>query len=60
VLTLKSNQNVTPLLQHEKVVELAKKYGKSSGQILLRWLVQRNVVVKNHEIRIIDVNQDRI
>lgn len=41
-----NNQNgVTPLLQNEKVVELAKKYGKSAGQIILRWLVQRNVVV---------------
>ena len=30
----------TPLLQ-----EIAAKYGKTTGQIMLRWLIQRNVVV---------------
>ena len=30
----------TPLLQ-----EIAEKYGKTTGQVMLRWLIQRNVVV---------------
>jgi aldehyde reductase len=32
------------LLEDPKLVELGKKYNKSSAQIVLRWAVQRNVV----------------
>ena len=32
------------LFQNEVLTRIAKKYGKSVGQIALRWLVQRNVV----------------
>ncbi|XP_049849604.1 aldo-keto reductase family 1 member B1-like [Schistocerca gregaria] len=34
-----------PLLEHELVQELAKKYARTSAQIVLRWSVQRNLVV---------------
>ena len=33
------------LLEHPHLVELAKKYGKSVGQVILRWLLQLDLVV---------------
>jgi len=32
------------LFQNERLVAIGKKYGKSVGQVVLRWLMQRNIV----------------
>lgn len=34
-----------PLLQHPVLIDLGEKYGKTPAQIVLRWDVQRNVIV---------------
>ncbi len=33
------------LFQNEKLIEIGKKYNKSVAQVILRWLIQRGVVV---------------
>ncbi len=33
------------LFEHTTLVDIGKKYGKSSAQIILRWLIQRGVIV---------------
>jgi len=43
------------LLDDPKIVEVGKKYNKSSAQVILRWLVQRDVIVIPKS-----VNKDRI
>ncbi len=32
-------------LQHPKILELATKYNKTPAQVILRWLIQRDVIV---------------
>lgn len=34
-----------PLLQHPALIELGERYGKTPAQIVLRWDIQRNVIV---------------
>lgn len=34
-----------PLLQHESVESIAKKHGKTTGQVLLRWAIERDIAV---------------
>ncbi|KAB7495272.1 putative oxidoreductase [Armadillidium nasatum] len=42
----KEGQEVSPkLLENPTVLEIAKKYNKNAGQVLLRFLVQRNIIV---------------
>ncbi|WP_367371068.1 aldo/keto reductase [Pediococcus parvulus] len=33
------------IFTNEKIAEIAQKYGKSNGQVILRWLVQRGITV---------------
>lgn len=39
------------LFQNEKLKSIAKKHGKSIGQVVLRWVVQRDVVVLAKSVR---------
>lgn len=39
------------LFTNETLVKIGKKYGKSVGQVVLRWLVQRGVVVLSKSVR---------
>jgi diketogulonate reductase-like aldo/keto reductase len=34
-----------PLLTHPRVVSIAQNHGKTTGQVLLRWAIQQNIVV---------------
>jgi len=36
---------IKPLLEHDVVSEVAKKHGKSTAQVLLRWATQRGLAV---------------
>ncbi|ORX59032.1 4-dihydromethyltrisporate dehydrogenase [Hesseltinella vesiculosa] len=40
-----AGKTAKPLLTHETIEQVAKKYSKSPAQVLLRWSVQRNVAV---------------
>jgi 2,5-diketo-D-gluconate reductase A len=45
------------LFQNELLVAISKKYGKSVGQVVLRWLLQRNIVAlakSTHRERIVE------
>lgn len=33
------------IFTNEKIAEIAQKYGKSNGQVILRWLLQRGITV---------------
>ena len=47
-------------LSHPSVVEVAKKYGKTLAQVLLRWSLQHDVIVilkSKHEHRILENSQ---
>ena len=33
------------LFTNETIAEIGKKYGKANGQVILRWLMQRDIVV---------------
>ncbi|KAI8377977.1 xylose reductase [Radiomyces spectabilis] len=38
-------KNTKPLLDHDVIKSIASKHGKTTGQVLLRWAVQRDVAV---------------
>lgn len=40
-----TGQNAKPLLQHEVITKIAEKHGKSAAQVLLRWSIERKVMV---------------
>lgn len=44
-LLCRSKPEDPKVLDNPIVAELAKKYNKTSGQIILRWLIQRDIVV---------------
>ncbi|KAI9484110.1 MAG: xylose reductase [Benjaminiella poitrasii] len=44
-----------PLLEHEVIKEIASKHDKTTGQVLLRWSIERNIAVIPKS-----TNQDRI
>lgn len=52
---LRSKPEDPKVLESSLVIELAKKYNKTAGQIILRWLIQRGIVVIPKS-----VNPDRI
>ena len=39
------------LFQNERLVAIARRYGKTVGQVVLRWLVQRDIVVLAKSVR---------
>jgi len=39
------------LFQHKVLTEIGRKYGRSVGQVVLRWLVQRDIVVLAKSVR---------
>lgn len=39
------NKHLTPLLEHETIKAIADKHGKTTSQVLLRWAVERGLVV---------------
>jgi 2,5-diketo-D-gluconate reductase A len=39
------------LFQNERLIAIGEKYGKSIGQVVLRWLVQRNIVALAKSVR---------
>lgn len=39
------------MFQNETLAAIASKYGKSIAQVVLRWLIQRNIVVIPKSIR---------
>jgi len=39
------------LFQHEVLTEIGRKYGRSVGQVVLRWVVQRDIVVLAKSVR---------
>ncbi|KAJ8652647.1 hypothetical protein O0I10_011725 [Lichtheimia ornata] len=39
------NMHLVPLMEHETIKKIADKHGKTTGQVLLRWQVQRKVAV---------------
>jgi 2,5-diketo-D-gluconate reductase A len=39
------------IFQNKLLLSIAKKYNKSIGQVILRWLIQRNVVVIPKSVR---------
>ena len=41
----RSNEPRKEILENENIRPIAEKYGKSIAQIILRWLVQRNIIV---------------
>ena len=50
-----ANNEVPSLLNHPKIEEIAKKHGKATGHVLLRFQIQRGVIVLTKS-----VNPDRI
>ena len=50
-----ANNEVPSLLDHPKIEEIAKKHGKATGHVLLRFQIQRGVIVLTKS-----VNPDRI
>ena len=50
-----ANNEVPSLLNHPKIEEIAKKHGKATGHVLLRFQIQRDVIVLTKS-----VNPDRI
>ncbi|KAL5339106.1 NADP-dependent oxidoreductase domain-containing protein [Aspergillus crustosus] len=44
-LQVKHAENTPPLFEHDTITSLAKKYGKTPAQILLRWATQRKIAV---------------
>ncbi len=32
-------------LKHPVIIKIAEKYNKSTSQVILRWLIQRNIIV---------------
>lgn len=41
----KENKHLTPLLEHETIKRIADKHGKTTSQVLLRWALERGLVV---------------
>jgi len=39
------NNEITPILQHPKIAEIAAKHSKGAGHVLLRYQVQRGIIV---------------
>lgn len=39
------------VFQNPLLAEIVKKHGKTAGQVMLRWLIQRNVVVIPNSVR---------
>ncbi|KOS23341.1 NAD(P)H-dependent D-xylose reductase xyl1 [Escovopsis weberi] len=44
-LGLEVAKNMKSLLQHDLIAEIAKKHGKTTAQVLLRWATQREIAV---------------
>ena len=39
------NNEITPILQHPKIAEIAAKHSKGAGHVLLRYQIQRGIIV---------------
>ncbi|KAL0083558.1 xylose reductase [Phycomyces blakesleeanus] len=53
-------KSAQPLLEHEVIKSIAKKHGKTAGQVLLRWSLDRNVAVipKSMHVERMQSNRD--